>query len=398
MFDLTHLRSQFPALSRTVDGRPAIYFDGPAGTQVPRSVSSAMSDAAEQAASNVGGSFAASSQSEEVVWAARLAGADLLGGGPEEIAFGANMTTITFSVSRALARTWQPGDNIVVTRLDHDANVSPWVQAADGAGVEVRHCRLGDHATLDLEHMGELVDSKTRLVATTACSNAFGSLVDVRAVSEIAHSVDALCYVDAVHLAPHARIDVGSWDADAVVCSAYKFYGPHLGVLWMRAEALEALEPYKVRPAPDNGPGKLETGTPSFTLLAGFTAAVGYLSGLGSGPDRAGCLDDAYERIGAYEAELGERLVGNLPESVSIWGPPTMQGRVPTFAISVAGHKPADVAASLGAQGIFVWAGHFYAVEPMRALGLEGVVRIGLVHINSPKEVDRLLEALRRIT
>jgi cysteine desulfurase family protein (TIGR01976 family) len=396
------LRRRFPALSRVVEGLPAAYLDGPAGTQVPEAVIDAIGEALVMAASNVGGAFQASHDSEAAVAAARGAGAELVGGEPAEIVFGPNMTTLTFSISRAMAVGWSEGDNVVVSRLDHDANITPWVQAANDRGVEVRFARLRpDDVSLDLDHLEDLLDGRTRLVAVTGCSNAFGSLVDVARVAEAARRVGARSYVDAVHLAAHARIDVASLGCDLLVCSAYKFYGPHVGVLWGRSEVLESIEAYKVRPAPDRPPGRFETGTPSFPLLAGMAAAVDHLASIGEGPDRTARLDDAFARTSAHEAALGGRFLAGLPAGVRVWGPPSMEGRVATFAMAVAGHSPSATAAELGRRGIFTWAGHHYAVEPMAALGLldsGGLLRIGLGATTTEGEVDRALAALHEMT
>jgi cysteine desulfurase family protein (TIGR01976 family) len=398
MFDVARLRSRFPALARTDGtGRPYLYADGPAGTQVPRSVIDAVASGMADAASNVGGHFEASRRSDAVVAGARQAAADLVGGTPEEIVFGANMTTVTFAFSRALAQTWNPGERIVLSGLDHDANVSPWMRAAADRGVEVVFAEVTADATLDLEQLESLIDDRTRLVAVTGCSNAFGSRVDVARVASAAHARGALCYVDAVHLAPHVRIDVAALGVDFVVCSAYKFYGPHVGVLWGRAELLASIEAYKVRPAPQDPPGRFETGTPSFALFAGVTAAVDHIASLGEGTDRKERLDDAYRAVGGHERELGERFLAGLPAGVRLWGLPTMDGRVSTFAVSVEGMTADQASEKLGERGIFTWSGHYYAVEPMRRLGLlesGGLVRIGLVATTTEEEVDRLLAEL----
>lgn len=394
-------RSQIPALSERVAGRPAVYLDGPGGTQVSRPVVDAVSTGLVEAASNVGGSFAASRNSSATVDRARAAAADLLGGAPGEIVFGPNMTSLTFSFSRALAARWAPGDQVVVTRLDHDANVAPWLRAAADRGAEVVFADIDpDTVTLDLDHLESLLGDRTRLVAVTGCSNAFGSLVDVRRVADAARAVGAVSYVDAVHLVPHRRVDVATLGVDVLVCSAYKFYGPHVGVLWARREVIDRTEAYKVRPAPGEGPAKFETGTPSFALLAGVEAAVDVLASLGEGPSRRARLDDAFERIERHAATLGERLLRGLPDRVRVWGLPTMAGRVPTFAFSVEGMHPWRVAEILGEQGIFTWAGHYYAVEPMARLGLldgGGLVRVGLMASTNTADVDRLLEALETL-
>ncbi len=395
-FPIDSIRSRFPAFE---DG--TVYVDGPAGTQVPRSVIEAVSQAMTRSVSNVGGPFAASERSGSVVASARLALADLVGGDDDEIVFGPNMTTLTFAFSRAVSQTWQPGDRIVVTRLEHDANFTPWVRAAADRGVEVDFWDIDPtEVSLDPERLAALVSKRTRLVAVTGCSNAFGTTVDVGLAAEIAHSVGARCYVDAVHLTPHRRIDVEAMGVDALVCSAYKFFGPHVGVLWGRAEWLRSIEPYKVRPAPESAPGKFETGTPSFPLLAGAAAAVDYLASLGDGPDRRTRLDRAFEAIGRVETELGERFLDGLPAGVRVWGRPTMSGRVSTFAIEVEGRPAAEVSAELGRRGIATWPGDYYAVEPMRRLGWldrGGLVRIGFLHVNTIDEVDRVLEAVGQI-
>ncbi len=377
-------------------GSPAAFLDAPAGTQVPRAVIDAVRETMERSVSNVGGSFAASEDSTRVVAEARSAAADLVGGRPHEVVFGPNMTTLTFSFSRAVASSWAPGDRIVVTRLDHDANVTPWVRAAEERGVEVAFADIRtDDVTLDLDHLASVVDDRTRLVAVTACSNAFGSLVDVTAVSDLAHAVGARVFVDAVHAAPHVRLDVERLGCDALVCSAYKFFGPHVGVLWGRGEWLRSIDAVKVRPAPAGPPGRFETGTPSFPLLAGVTAAVDHLASLGAGEGRRSRLDEAFRRIAGYERELARRFLDGLPSTVRLHGIESVEGRVPTFGLEVPGRAPADVAAELGAQGIFVWGGHHYAVEPMRRLGLDdGVLRIGFVHTTTADEVDRALGAL----
>jgi cysteine desulfurase family protein (TIGR01976 family) len=264
--------------------------------------------------------------------------------------------------------------------------------------VEVVFARIDPvSVSLDLDHLESLIDSRTRLVALTACSNAFGTLVDVATVAKMAQRVGASTYVDAVHFAPHQRIAVGAMGCDFVVCSSYKFFGPHLGVLWARPELLARLPAFKVRPAPDQPPGRWETGTPPFELLAGFTAAVGYLASIGNGSQPGARLDDAFGRIGRYETEIGTRFLAGLPPTVKIYGRPTMGGRVPTFALGISGVSPQEVAGRLAESGVYAWAGHYYAVEPMSRLGVlatGGLLRIGLLHINTADEVDRVLKEL----
>lgn len=393
-FDVHRLRQRFPAIRES----NALFFDGPAGTQVPDSVVQAVSNALVGAASNVGGKFAASLRSETVVHAARRAAADLLGGSSDEIVFGPNMTTITMAFSRAVLSGYEPGDRIVVSGIDHDANVTTWTRAAADFGVEVDWVELADeHVQLDLDSLERVVGDRTRLVAIAGASNAFGTVTDLAETVRIAGRHGARVFVDAVHLAPHERIDVRALGVDAVVCSGYKFYGPHVGALWAKREWLDQVQPYKVRPAPADAPGKFETGTPSFALLAGLTAAIDHLASLGTGSTRREQLDVAFADIRSHEAALGGRFLSRLPDSVEVWGMPTMEGRVPTFAVSVEGRSPSEVAALLAEQDICVWSGHYYAVEPMRRLGLldsGGLTRIGFVNTTTESEVDQLIEAL----
>ncbi len=346
----------------------------------------------------MGGEFAASWRSEVVVQAARRAAADFLGGSPEEIVFGPNMTTITMAFARAVLSGFEPGDRVVVSGIDHDANVTTWTRAAADFGIEVDWIELADeHVQLDLSSLERVIGDRTRLVAVAGASNAFGTVTDLRRVVEIAGRSGARVFVDAVHLAPHERIDASALGVDAVVCSGYKFYGPHVGVLWAKREWLDGIHPYKVRPAPADAPGKFETGTPSFALLAGLTAAIDHLASLGQGATRKERLDEAFADIRSHEAALGRRFLSQLPHNVKVWGMPSMEGRVPTFAVSVEGRSPSEVARLLGEQEICVWSGHYYAVEPMRRLGLlesGGLTRIGFVNTTTDSEVDRLLEAL----
>ena len=393
MLDVEALRAEFPALSG-----PQIYLDGPAGTQVPNRVIRAVTAALGSSMSNVGGQFASSKRSEAVVDRARAAAADFVGGEPSEMVFGPNMTSLTFAVSRALAEGWTEGDRIILSALDHDANITPWVRAAASKGVLVDFVDFDLKTTaLDLDQLEAMIDERTRLVAVTACSNAFGTLVDVARSARVARSVGALIYVDAVHLAPHRRIDVRAMDCDFLVCSSYKFFGPHLGVMWMRGDLVEKLPAFKVRPAPDQGPSRWETGTAPFELLAGFTAAVDYIASLGWGADRRGALGAAFVEIGAHETTLSERFLAGVPDGVRVVGQQTTEGRVPTFAVAVDSLSTNEVARQLGNVGIATWSGHYYAVEPMSRLGFldsGGLTRIGFVHVSTTSEVDAVLAAL----
>lgn len=403
IFDIHRARRGFPALGRTVDGHQAIYADGPGGTQVHSSAVDAMSGYMSRGGSNHGGPFVTSVETDTLTEAARAAVADLFGSQPSEIAFGQNMTSLTFSVSRALARTWSPGDNIVLTRLDHDANVSTWLQAARDAEVEVRFADfdIDRGCVLDAGAVTPHLDDRTKLVAFTHASNAVGSITPVGDIVDAAHTVGALTFVDAVHYAPHGLIDVASTGTDFLVASAYKWFGPHTGCLYGRFELLEELEPYKLRPAPSHAPDKWETGTQSFESLAGVTAAVDYIASIGTGPTRRDKIVSAYQAIAEYEDSLSERFLAGIAEmpDVSLFGREGSEGRTPTFAVEIEGIASDDVAAALGAQGIFVWSGDYYAVEVMNALERadEGLVRIGFVHYNTVSEVDRVLGALEAL-
>ena len=323
--DVEAVRARFPALHRREHGQVVAYLDGPGGTQVPQSVIDAMSRVLEHGVSNLGGGFGASHDADETTTQGRLAMADFFNADPSEISFGQNMTSITFAVSRALARTWRSGDAIVVTSLDHDANFTPWVRAAEEAGVEVRIAHF-DPATgeLDPEEIASLLDDRVRLVATCVASNAIGTLVDVGTITELAHDAGALVYLDAVHAGPHHLVDVRSIDCDFLVASSYKFFGPHTGILYGKLDRLAELDFYKVRPAPSDPPDKLETGTQSFESIAGVTAAVDYLAGLGDGPNRRSRLVDGFSRIRAHERDLSARFldgIAALEQGHRPWGP-----------------------------------------------------------------------------
>jgi cysteine desulfurase family protein (TIGR01976 family) len=406
MFDPHDVRPLFPALGRTQDGETVAYLDGPGGTQTPGTVSAAIASVLDRGISNTGASFASSREADEITSAARGAIADLINATPTEIVFGQNMTSLTFSVSRALSRTWQAGDEIVVTRLDHDANISPWLMAAEERGVVVRWLDFLPEVGHDLDYsaLDRLLTSKTRLVAVTHASNAIGTIVDVPRVVEAAHSVGARVFVDAVHYAPHGSIDIAALDCDFLVASAYKFFGPHTGFLYGRRELLAQLNAYKVRPAPSDPPAKWETGTQSFEALAGVSAAVDYLASL-SGPGAAGgsrreALRSGMKAIGSHEQTLMRAFLSAVEglDGVTLHGP-TRPGvrRTPTFALSVAGLTPEEVQRALAERGIFVWSGHYYAVEVMRRLDVldtGGLVRIGFVHYNTMEELARVIEEL----
>lgn len=405
--DADAVRRRFPALARTIDGRAAVYFDGPAGSQTPQSVIDAMADYLANHNANHGGVFATSRENDELLLQAQRAVADLLGvNDPATVVFGANMTTLTFAFSRALARTWRMGDEVIVTQLDHDANITPWRMAAEERGALVREVRIHpEDCTLDVESFRSKLSDRTRLVAVGGASNATGTINPVRQIADMAHAAGADVFLDAVHLAPHALLDVPAWNCDYLVCSAYKFFGPHVGILWSRRDRLASLTPYKVRPADDRSPDRWMTGTPNFEGIAGVRAAVDYLAELGGpAPTRRSALQQAFERIGNYESELGRRFLAGLQRlsSVALYGiadSERMHERVPTFALRIRGHSPRGVAEFLARRGIFVWHGNFYAQRLSEILGLEpeGMVRVGLLHYNTAEEVDRLLQALEQI-
>ncbi|HIA19380.1 MAG: cysteine desulfurase-like protein [Pirellulaceae bacterium] len=402
-------RQQFPALSRLVNDSPAIFLDGPAGTQVPQRVIDAMVRYLSDCNANHGGLFPTSMESDLMLAEAHQALADLLGvEDSAEVAFGANMTSLTFSLARSLARTWSPGDEIVVTRLDHDANVSPWVLAAEDAGVTVHFIDLRvDDYTLDLEALQDKLSEKTRLVAVGCASNASGGINPVQDICRWAHDAGSLVFLDAVHYAPHRLIDVPAWDCDFLACSTYKFFGPHVGVCWGRRALLEELTAYKVRPAENALPAKWMTGTQNHEGIAGALAAVNYLADLGcqlKGQDdlaRREALQVAFTAIEDYETELTRQLLEGLNaiEQIKVWGISDLARlaeRVPTVSITHDNLTAAQLAERLGQQGIFAWHGNYYALEFTESLGLEpaGMLRIGLVHYNTAEEVERLRQCL----
>jgi cysteine desulfurase family protein (TIGR01976 family) len=415
-FDVDALRAQFPALARQHDGRPAVFLDGPGGTQVPERVIDAVAGYYRETNANSGGAFATSERTDAMADEAHAAVADLLGArSPDEIKFGANMTTLTLHIGRSIGATLQPGDEIVVTRLDHEANVSTWRAMAADRGVTVHAVDIDpSDVTLDLEDLESKLGPKTRLVAVGYASNAVGTINPVREIVARAHEIGALTYVDAVAYAPHGPIDVQDLDTDFLACSAYKWFGPHVGVLYGKADVLDRLPAYKVRPAHD----RYETGTPNYEGIAGTLAATDYLRDLGRDyGDVAGApgAEHASERrrelvaamvaIVDYERDLVARLIAGLEDikGIAIHGitdRARAAARVPTVAISIAGIHPRAAAEALGHRGIFVWDGDFYATGLIERLGKAesgGVVRLGLVHYNTAAEVDRTLEAVARV-
>jgi cysteine desulfurase family protein (TIGR01976 family) len=377
--DVGAVRRRFAALQRGL-----AFFDGPGGTQVPDEVIDAIATYLRESNANVGGDFETSRRSDALVADARLAAAGFLGCSADEIAFGANMTTLNFALSRAAARGWREGDEVVVTRLDHDANVSPWLELARDLGLVVRFADIRDDTTLDLDDVAAQLSERTRVVAFPWASNAVGTLVDVARVAELAHEAGALAWVDAVHYAPHGPIDVAAAGVDVLICSPYKFYGPHLGLAYLRRNVAERWRPFKVRPQAEEPFGhRFETGTLPHELLAGLVACVEYIDSVG------------WAGIQAHERELGQRFLDGLPDNCTLYGLNGMDGRVSTFTFNVEGRSPRSVANRLGERNIAVWQGNYYAVEVMKRLGLdEGAVRAGFVHYNTHEEVDRLLTEL----
>jgi cysteine desulfurase family protein (TIGR01976 family) len=409
-FPIDAVRARFPALSVCDPGGRRVYFDAPGGTQICNDAIDRMVAHLRAGTANAGGSFASSIDTDAMSMAAHEAMADLLGGQPGEIAFGPNMTSLTFALSRALARDWQAGDEIVLSSLDHDANISPWLLAARDRDVTVRWIELDiESGTLRLDTLHGLLGPKTRLVAVGGASNALGTINDLPAIIDIvrAHSA-ALVFVDAVQSVPHVPTDVSTLGCDFLACSPYKFFGPHQGVLWGRADLLDGLTAYKVRPASSQPPAvRFETGTPSFEGQAGVLGTIDYLEWLGGlvAPgvnDRRGALLAAMTACLAYERVLGDQLLAGLATipGLKLYGPPTMDGRVPTFAFTLDPHHPKEIAAHLATRAINAWAGHFYAIEPVGRLGLTdsgGLLRVGLCHYNEASEVDRLIAALREL-
>jgi cysteine desulfurase family protein (TIGR01976 family) len=408
VLDLTWIRSQFPALAQKVSGHPAVFLDGPGGTQVPQRVIDAIGDYLTRSNANTGGAFATSRRTDATVADARGAMADFLGCNPDEVVIGPNMTTLTFAISRAIGRELVPGDEIVLTYLDHDANVAPW-QALEERGVIIRLVNVNpSDCTLDLRDLAEKIGSRTKLVAVGYASNAVGTINDVNAIVGLAHEKGALAYIDAVHYAPHGPIDVRALDCDFLACSTYKFFGPHMGVLYGKREHLQRLQPYKVRPCTNAIPGRWEWGTLNHECIAGISACVDYLADLGrhvgsSSTDRRSALLAAYGAIQHHERGLAEAMIRGLRDipGLKLYGiadPELLHRRCPTFAVRIANRTPLELATWLGERGFFTWDGNYYALNLTEQLDVEkdgGFLRIGLAHYNTAEEVSRLLSALR---
>ena len=429
--DLSYVRSQFPALAQTVNGHLAAFLDGPGGTQVPQRVIDAISDYLRHNNANTGGAYATSRRTDAMIAEVRSAMADFLHCGADEVAFGPNMTTLTFAISRSIGRDLKPGDEIVVTRLDHDANVSPWLAMAEDRGITVRWAEIHDEdCTLDMADLASKINSKTKLVAAGYASNAVGTINPIKEIVKLAHAAGALAYIDAVHYGPHGLIDVAALGCDFLACSTYKFFGPHMGVLFGKREHLKHLRPYKVRPNTNAIPNCWEWGTLNHECIAGIAACVEYLADLGrraleSGGDGNSCgdgrlgrpssearplsrraaIEAAYVAIHEHESALLKRLIAGLVKipALKIYGitdPARFHERCATLAIRIPNHTPLGLSTKLGDRGFFTWDGNYYALNLTEHLDVEksgGFLRIGLVHYNTVEEVDRLLAALREI-
>jgi cysteine desulfurase family protein (TIGR01976 family) len=408
--DLDWIRCQFPSLSQIVKGQPAIFLDGPGGTQVPQRVIDAISDYLRQNNANTGGAYATSRKTDAMIAAARAAMADFLGSDPDEIVFGPNMTSLTFAMSRSIGRELKPGDEIVLTHLDHDANISPW-RALEELGVIIRMADIHEEdCRLDMDDLARKITRKTRLVAVGYASNAVGTINDVQNIVRLAHEHGALAYIDAVHYAPHAPIDVRALDCDFLVCSTYKFFGPHMGVLFGKREHLQRLKPYKLRANTNAIPGCWEWGTLNHECIAGIGACVDYFVELGSrfGPSafsRRGAILAAYAAIRQHERQLTASLIRGLLEipGLKLYGirdPELFHKRCPTVAVRINGYTPLQLATKLGERGIFTWDGNYYALNLSERLDVEkdgGFLRIGLAHYNTAEEVERFLGTLAKI-
>jgi cysteine desulfurase family protein (TIGR01976 family) len=408
--DLAWVRAQFPSLQLQVNGHPAAFLDGPAGTQVPKQVMDAVQNYYLKSNANTCGAFATSRSNDAIIASARAAMADLFNCDKDEVVFGQNMTTITFALARAIGRVLEPGDEIVVTTLDHDANVAPW-RALEEMGMVIRQVDIRESdCTLNLEDLKHKINANTKLVAVGYASNAVGTINPVAEITKLAHAAGALMFIDAVHYAPHGPIDVRALDCDFLVCSPYKFFGPHMGTLYGKREHLTRFRPYKVRPAPDSLPDRWETGTQVQELIAGIGAAVDYLAELGrscdpAAKDRRSALLAAYRATRQHEMALLSLLVEGLLaipglRFFGISDPKQFHERCSTVSVRLANRTPTEVATFLGERGIFTWDGNYYALNLTERLGVEatgGLLRIGLVHYNTAEEVDRLLAALREM-
>ncbi len=408
--DLQWVRSQFPSLAQTVNGQPAVFLDGPGGTQVPRRVIDAISHYLAHDNANSGGAYSTSRKTDQMIAEARAAMGDFLNCGPDEIVFGANMTSLTYAMSRAIGRELGPGDEVVLTLLDHDANFSPW-KALEEKGVTIRAAKFNpSDCTLDMDDLARQINGHTRVVAVGYASNAVGTINDVAEVVHLARNAGALSYIDAVHYAPHGLIDVRALDCDFLACSTYKFFGPHMGVLFGKREHLQRLRPYKVRPNTNNIPNCWEWGTLNHECIAAIKACVDYWEELGrrakpSVPTRRAAIVAAHEVIHPHERAMMEKMIAGLLAipGLKLYGigdPRRFEHRCATMVVRIEGHSPLELATKLGDRGFFTWDGNYYAVNLTEQLDVErtgGFLRIGLAHYNTMEEVERMLAALREI-
>jgi cysteine desulfurase family protein (TIGR01976 family) len=402
-FDVRAVRGQFPALGRTYNGHSVVYFDGPGGSQATRQAIDAMAGYMERGGANLHGVFPTSTETEEILARTREAAAAFLGAAPGEVAFGANMTTLTFAISRALARGWDETSEIVVTELDHRANVDPWVIAAREKGAKVRWIRVDPETlTLNRDDFDMTINDRSKLVAVGLASNAVGTVNDVAAVAEMAHDVGAIVAVDAVHAAPHIPVDRDAIGADVITCSAYKFFGPHVGLTAIRRGLFDGLDVYRLDPAPAHVPDKLETGTQNHEGIAGVEGAIDFIASLGEGSSRREKLTNAMQAIEEYEADLADRFRAGLQElpSVTLYAAPEGMRKTPTIAFRVEGFSTEEVCTRMLEDGFFVAAGDFYASTVAERLGLKdsgGFVRAGLAPYNTQEEVERFITTLGRV-
>jgi cysteine desulfurase family protein (TIGR01976 family) len=408
--DLAWIRSQFPALAQTIKGHPAVFLDGPGGTQVPQQVIDAIADYLSRNNANTGGAYHPSRNTDRMIAEARSAMGDFLNCDADEIVFGPNMTTLTYAMSRALGREFMPGDEIVLTLLDHDANFSPW-KALEEKGIVIRAVKFNEEdCTLDMQDLAEKIGKRTRLVAVGYASNAVGSINNVADVVRLARQAGALSYIDAVHYAPHGPIDVRALDCDFLACSTYKFFGPHMGVLYGKREHLKTLHPYKLRPNTDNIPNCWEWGTLNHECIAGIKACVDYWEALGrraipTVTTRRAAILAAHKAIHQHERAMTEKMIAGLLAipGLKLYGitdPRRFENRCATFVVRIEGHSPLELATKLGERGFFTWDGNYYALNLAEQLDVErygGFLRIGLVHYNTMEEVERLLKALGEI-
>ncbi len=380
--DVSAVRARFSALDRRL-----AFLDGPGGTQCPDEVIDAIAEYLRRSNANIGGPYETSRRTDELVTRSRERAASFLGCSPEEVAFGPSMTSLNFLLTRAFARTLREGDEIVVTTLDHDGNIAPWLELAHDLGIVVRVAGVTEELEVDYDDLARLLSDRTRVVAFPVAANSVGTAPDVHRIVQLARQAGALAWADAVHYAPHGPIDVTAWDVDVLMCSPYKFFGPHLGIAYGKRELLESWRPYKVRPAPNEPVGhRFELGTLPHELLAGFVAAVDYVDSLG------------WDAIRSHETGLGDRFLAGLPDGVELYGLRTMSGRAPTFCFNIPRRSPDSVAMALAERDLAVWHGNYYALAIMEYLGLEdGAVRAGMVHYNTEDEVDRLLAGLAEL-